>query len=112
VRAIVIYPMNALVNSQFKALQEYGDRYLARTGKPMPVRFGRYTGQESQEERARMQQEVPHILLTNYTVTSRYVISLSFRRCMLSPRMTNCSVELPARSGAEIARNLCKRHFV
>jgi hypothetical protein len=66
VRAIVIYPMNALVNSQFKALQEYANGYSAHTGKPMLVRFGRYTGQESQEERGPHAEEVPHILLTNY----------------------------------------------
>ncbi|HEY6346609.1 MAG TPA: DEAD/DEAH box helicase [Bryobacteraceae bacterium] len=66
VRAIVIYPMNALVNSQYKALQEYAVGYSNRNGKPIPVRFGRYTGQESQDEKARMQQDVPHILLTNY----------------------------------------------
>jgi ATP-dependent helicase YprA (DUF1998 family) len=55
VRASVIYPMNALVNSQFKALQEDANGYSAHTGKPMLVRLGRYTGQESQKERARMQ---------------------------------------------------------
>jgi superfamily II DNA or RNA helicase len=66
VRAIVIYPMNALVNSQYKALEEYAAGYEARTGRPMPVRFGRYTGQEPAEEKARMQRDVPHIILTNY----------------------------------------------
>src|SRR5262249_54164120 len=35
-------------------------------GKAMPVRFGRYTGQEGHEEKARMQQEIPHLILTNY----------------------------------------------
>jgi ATP-dependent helicase YprA (DUF1998 family) len=66
VRAIVIYLMNALVNSQYKALDEYAVGYKARTGQDMPIRFGRYTGQESQDEKARMQREVPHIVLTNY----------------------------------------------
>jgi ATP-dependent helicase YprA (DUF1998 family) len=37
--AIVIYPMNALVNSQFEALKALGDSYEARIGQLMPVRF-------------------------------------------------------------------------
>ena len=66
--AIVVYPMNALVNSQEAALQELADRYQARMGKPMPVRFAKYTGQESDAEKLRIQQNPPHILLTNYVM--------------------------------------------
>ncbi|HWR59701.1 MAG TPA: DEAD/DEAH box helicase, partial [Thermodesulfovibrionales bacterium] len=63
VRALIVYPMNALINSQHEAIKELfsnlGD------GKA-PVTFGRYTGQEKQDERERLQQCPPHILLTNY----------------------------------------------
>ena len=63
VRALIVYPMNALINSQHEAIKELfrnlGD------DKP-PVTFGRYTGQEKQDERERLQQHPPHILLTNY----------------------------------------------
>ena len=66
--AIVVYPMNALVNSQEDALRQLVDGYLKRTGKPMPVRFAKYTGQESDEEKLRLRQKPPHILLTNYVM--------------------------------------------
>jgi DEAD/DEAH box helicase/MrfA Zn-binding domain/Helicase conserved C-terminal domain len=58
-RAIVIYPMNALANSQ----QEELKKYLDSTG---PVTFARYTGQESGEERERIRANPPDILLTNF----------------------------------------------
>lgn len=66
--AIVVYPMNALVNSQEGALRELAARYAARTGRPMPVRFAKYTGQESDAEKLHIQQNPPHILLTNYVM--------------------------------------------
>lgn len=66
--AIIVYPMNALVNSQELALKELAERYRERTGRALPVRFARYTGQESQEEKSRAQQNPPHILLTNYVM--------------------------------------------
>jgi len=64
--AIVIYPMNALVNSQWESLTALGQAHQARTGQPMPVRFDRYTGQEDEDTKNRIQQERPHILLTNF----------------------------------------------
>ncbi len=66
--AIVVYPMNALVNSQEDALRQLAEGYQRRTGKPMPVRFAKYTGQESDEEKLRLRQNPPHILLTNYVM--------------------------------------------
>ncbi len=69
VRAIVVYPMNALVNSQFTALQQWAAAYRARTGHACPVQFAKYTGQEQdREERRRWQENPPHILLTNYVM--------------------------------------------
>ncbi|WP_242333319.1 DEAD/DEAH box helicase [Anaeromyxobacter sp. SG66] len=61
-RAIVIYPMNALANSQREEL----DKYLANVNGPRPVTFARYTGQEDQEERRRIAEDPPDILLTNF----------------------------------------------
>ncbi|MBT9258206.1 MAG: DEAD/DEAH box helicase [Clostridiales bacterium] len=66
VRAIIVYPMNALVNSQHNALQELKKRYERRTGQPLPVRFAKYTGQEKEPERLEILDAPPHILLTNY----------------------------------------------
>jgi Lhr-like helicase len=58
-RAIVIYPMNALANSQVEELK----KYLGENG---PISFARYTGQESREEREAIRKNPPDILLTNF----------------------------------------------
>lgn len=60
-RAIVIYPMNALANSQREELEKY-------LGKPetAAVTFERYTGQESRADRERVRDNPPDILLTNF----------------------------------------------
>ena len=63
--ALLIYPMNALINSQFEALEQYTDRYEAKHG-PCPIRFEKYTGQTSQDVRTKVINDPPHILLTNY----------------------------------------------
>ena len=63
IRAIVVYPMNALANSQ---LLELG-KFLDREGGPA-VTFKRYTGQESDEERKEIVANPPDILLTNYVM--------------------------------------------
>jgi ATP-dependent helicase YprA (DUF1998 family) len=61
-RAIVIYPMNALANSQLEELK----KFLGSDPAIRPVSFGRYTGQESDEERHAMAASPPDILLTNF----------------------------------------------
>jgi replicative superfamily II helicase len=68
VRAIIVYPMNALVNSQHQALEALARAYERRTGRPLPVRYAKYTGQEKDEERKRILDAPPHILLTNYVM--------------------------------------------
>lgn len=68
VQAIVVYPMNALVNSQYIALSQMANQYKTYTGNNLPVRFAKYTGQESDPERRALQQNPPHILLTNYVM--------------------------------------------
>ena len=65
IKAIVVYPMNALANSQLRELQKF-----LTIGYPEgpPVTFDRYTGQESAEDRARIIANPPDILLTNYVM--------------------------------------------
>ncbi len=64
-KALIIYPMNALANSQLNELE----RFLKRGfGKTPPVTFARYTGQEPDEERKRIQANPPDIILTNYVM--------------------------------------------
>jgi hypothetical protein len=63
-RAIIIHPMNALANSQLKELDKFIEQCeLAAQLRPT---FARYTGQESQEERERIREAKPDILLTNF----------------------------------------------
>jgi len=66
--AIVVYPMNALVNSQWESLNALAESYRRRTGREMPVRFAKYTGQESDAEKRQTQEDRPHILLTNFVM--------------------------------------------
>lgn len=84
VRALLLYPMNALANDQLKRLR----RLLANYPQ---ITFGRYTGESADEDKAardrffeqfpgeqifpnellsrqRMRQAPPHILLTNYAM--------------------------------------------
>lgn len=68
VRAILVYPMNALVNSQEKALQDIADSFKRREGGDLPVRFAKYTGQEPDDRKREIQSHPPHILLTNYVM--------------------------------------------
>jgi ATP-dependent helicase YprA (DUF1998 family) len=67
-RAIIVYPMNALVNSQEEALRRLTAQYKNLTGKECPVRFSKYTGQERGQEKENIQKNPPHILLTNYVM--------------------------------------------
>lgn len=66
VTAIVVYPMNALINSQHDEFTRYKGNYEKNTGKEFPITFGQYTGQEKDERRAEMLENPPQILLTNY----------------------------------------------
>jgi Lhr-like helicase len=62
-RAIVIYPMNALANSQLEELEKFLHGY-APGHEPFTV--ARYTGQERASERERIKNNPPDILLTNF----------------------------------------------
>jgi ATP-dependent helicase YprA (DUF1998 family)/very-short-patch-repair endonuclease len=65
VRAIIVYPMNALANSQAGELAKFLDYGFEGSA---PVTFRRYTGQESDEERNAIIANPPDILLTNYVM--------------------------------------------
>ncbi|MGH8546050.1 MAG: DEAD/DEAH box helicase, partial [Gammaproteobacteria bacterium] len=66
VAAVVVYPMNALINSQSEEFNRYKKNYEQSTGKEFPISFGQYTGQEREEIRVKMRDSPPHVLLTNY----------------------------------------------
>ncbi len=62
--AIIVYPMNALANSQINEVE----KFISQSGLPSELRpiVRRYTGQESQEVRQRIAENPPDILLTNF----------------------------------------------
>ena len=66
IKAIVVYPMNALANSQHQELHKFIN--LGYPDLAGPVRFARFTGQEKEEERHEIRGNPPDILLTNYVM--------------------------------------------
>lgn len=81
IQAIVVYPMNALANSQREEL----DKFLRRgfNSEP-PVTYARYTGQEGEEERRRITQHPPDILLTNYVMLELILTRIEERELVRS----------------------------
>ncbi len=66
IKAIIVYPLNALINSQELALNGFEENYRKRTGNTFPFTYAKYTGQEKQEDRDKVIANPPDILLTNY----------------------------------------------
>ncbi|MDZ4168950.1 MAG: DEAD/DEAH box helicase [Coriobacteriia bacterium] len=66
IQAVIVYPMNALANSQFGELEKFLKHGYPPGGQP--VTWRRYTGQESDEERREIIANPPDILLTNYVM--------------------------------------------
>lgn len=66
VKAIVVYPMNALANSQVEELRKFLE--FGFSPSDQPVTFARYTGQEKPDERRQILANPPDILLTNYVM--------------------------------------------
>jgi len=62
-RAIVIYPMNALANSQLEELSKFLHGY---DKSQQPFTVARYTGQEREQQRKEIADVPPDILLTNF----------------------------------------------
>ena len=62
VNAILVYPMNALINSQFEEIKKYANAY----GEDFPITFAQYTGQEGVDIREKIKTDQPDIILTNY----------------------------------------------
>ena len=91
IRAIIVYPMNALINSQEEEIKKYEINYLKSLLRPniplqqqnegldeqitelksltkgtFPVTYAKYTGQENATTKEIIREEEPHIILTNY----------------------------------------------
>ena len=78
--ALIVYPMNALVNSQLQALESLRADYERRTNRPFPVTFAKYTGETGDEARQAIRQHPPHILLTNYMMAELMLVRPEDRR--------------------------------
>ena len=81
VRAIIVYPMNALANSQLGELEKFlrdgfGDGQE-------PVTFARYTGQEDEARRDQIRANPPDILLTNYVMLELMLTRPDDRRSLI-----------------------------
>src|SRR5262249_46508656 len=75
VRALIVYPTNALINSQLKAFEDFKQRNWPEC----PGVCRRYTGQDRGEDRDRILTNPPHILLTNYVMLEYMLIRPSDR---------------------------------
>jgi ATP-dependent helicase YprA (DUF1998 family) len=74
VAALVVYPMNALVNSQLQALEKLKEGYERRTGHAFPVTFARYTGETNDAIREALRRHPPQMLLTNYVMAELLLV--------------------------------------
>ena len=74
VAALVVYPMNALVNSQWQALDVLKRSYESRTGKRFPVSFAKYTGETTTPEREQLRLHPPQIMMTNYVMAELLLV--------------------------------------
>ena len=72
--ALVVYPMNALVNSQLLALEKLRQQYEDRTGRLFPLTFERYTGETPAPDREAIRRQPPHVLLTNYVMAELMLV--------------------------------------
>src|SRR5712692_9458756 len=105
IKAIVVYPMNALANSQVKELEKF--LRLGYPNKRGPVTFERYTGQESDEERQRIIANPPDILLTNYVMLELILTRSTERRLIASDSLQFLVLDelhtYRGRQGADVA---------
>lgn len=79
VRAILVYPMNALINSQ----KEEFEKYLSKVPNSH-IRVEQYTGQESLEQKSAIQNNPPHILLTNYVMLELMLSRTAYEKKLVS----------------------------
>ncbi|MCR4440438.1 MAG: DEAD/DEAH box helicase [bacterium] len=72
--ALVVYPMNALVNSQHASLERLKAKYEERTGRRFPLTFAKYTGETPDDQREQMRTQPPQIVLTNYVMAELMLV--------------------------------------
>lgn len=89
-KAIIVYPMNALINSQEEEIKKFEINYLksflpgvrfdekdkkpddiiqelqGKTSARFPITYRKYTGQEGKDDKKSVEEKKPNIILTNY----------------------------------------------
>ncbi len=102
VRAILVYPMNALINSQ----KEEFKKYLGNVPNS-PIRVEQYTGQEKLERKTEIQNNPPHILLTNYVMLELMLTRVHEAKFVESPELKFLVLDelhtYRGRQGADVA---------
>ncbi|HEX2301754.1 MAG TPA: DEAD/DEAH box helicase, partial [Pseudonocardiaceae bacterium] len=81
IKAIVVYPMNALANSQREELAKFLTHGYGEGAEP--VTFARYTGQEDDDTRKEILRNPPDILLTNYVMLELVLTRPEERRSLI-----------------------------
>jgi len=79
-KALIVYPMNALINSQLIEFDKYKNSYEKNTGKIFPISYARYTGQEGSEEKEKVINVLPDIILTNYMMLELIMTRIGEKR--------------------------------
>jgi ATP-dependent helicase YprA (DUF1998 family) len=102
VRAILVYPMNALINSQ----KEEFDKFLKNVPN-CPIRVEQYTGQESLERKTEIQNNPPQIILTNYVMLELMLTRVHEAKFVESPDLKFLVLDelhtYRGRQGADVA---------
>ncbi|RCJ24409.1 DEAD/DEAH box helicase [Nostoc minutum NIES-26] len=102
VKAILVYPMNALINSQKEEL----DKFLRQVPNTH-IRVEQYTGQESLTRKTEIQNNPPHILLTNYVMLELMLSRTHENKLVESPNLKFLVLDelhtYRGRQGADVA---------
>jgi len=102
VRAILVYPMNALINSQEEAIKEFLS-HVPETH----IRVAKYTGQEGLTRKTEIQNNPPHILLTNYVMLELMLSRTHENQLVESPNLKFLVLDelhtYRGRQGADVA---------
>ena len=116
-QAILVYPMNALINSQ----AEEFNKFLEKVPNCF-IQVKKYTGQESLKEKTEIQNNPPHILLTNYVMLELMLTRTHEDRLVNSPELKFLVLDelhtYRGRQGADVAvvirklRQRCGQNFL
>jgi ATP-dependent helicase YprA (DUF1998 family)/very-short-patch-repair endonuclease len=102
VRAILVYPMNALINSQEEEIKKFLNN-VPNTH----IRVAKYTGQESLNTKTEIQNNPPHILLTNYVMLELMLSRTHEEKLVASPELKFLVLDelhtYRGRQGADVA---------